>query len=180
MTAGMAAPSPGQLRELALTEEEYHHAVRQLGRVPNQLELGMLGALWSEHCSYKTSRRLLSQLSSQAPQVVVGPGENAGVVDLGDGLLCCFKIESHNHPSAIEPVQGAATGVGGILRDVFAMGARPVAILDALRFGELDDAAQRHRFAKVVEGVGHYGNCMGCRPWAGRPTSTPPTRATAW
>ena len=161
MTAGMATPSQSQLRELALTEVEYHHAVRQLGRVPNQLELGMLGALWSEHCSYKTSRRLLSQLSSQAPQVVVGPGENAGVVDLGEGLLCCFKIESHNHPSAIEPVQGAATGVGGILRDVFAMGARPVALLDALRFGELGDAAQRHRFAKVVEGVGHYGNCIG-------------------
>ncbi len=157
----MAAPSAAQLRELALTEEEYHHAVRQLGRVPNELELGMLGALWSEHCSYKTSRRLLSQLSSQAPQVVVGPGENAGVVDLGEGLLCCFKIESHNHPSAIEPVQGAATGVGGILRDVFAMGARPVALLDALRFGELGDAAQRHRFAKVVEGVGFYGNCIG-------------------
>ena len=157
----MATPSPAQLRELALTEEEYHHAVRQLGRVPNQLELGMLGALWSEHCSYKTSRRLLSQLSSKGPQVVVGPGENAGVVDLGEGLLCCFKIESHNHPSAIEPVQGAATGVGGILRDVFAMGARPVALLDALRFGDLTDAAQRHRFAKVVEGVGHYGNCIG-------------------
>ncbi len=157
----MATPSPAQLRELALTEEEYQHAVRQLGRVPNQLELGMLGALWSEHCSYKTSRRLLSQLSSKGPQVVVGPGENAGVVDLGDGLLCCFKIESHNHPSAIEPVQGAATGVGGILRDVFAMGARPVALLDALRFGDLTDAAQRHRFAKVVEGVGHYGNCIG-------------------
>ncbi len=157
----MATPSPAQLRELALTEEEYHHAVRQLGRVPNQLELGMLGALWSEHCSYKTSRRLLSQLSSKGPQVVVGPGENAGVVDLGDGLLCCFKIESHNHPSAIEPVQGAATGVGGILRDVFAMGARPVALLDALRFGDLGDAAQRHRFAKVVEGVGYYGNCIG-------------------
>ncbi len=157
----MAAPSPAQLRELALTEEEYHHAVLQLGRAPNELELGMLGALWSEHCSYKTSRRLLSQLSSQAPQVVVGPGENAGVVDLGEGLLCCFKIESHNHPSAIEPVQGAATGVGGILRDVFAMGARPVALLDALRFGALGDAAQRHRFAKVVEGVGFYGNCIG-------------------
>ena len=161
MTAAQPLPTPGQLRELALTEEEYHHAVRQLGRVPNPLELGMLGALWSEHCSYKTSRPLLSQLSSQGRGVVVGPGENAGVVDLGGGLLCCFKIESHNHPSAIEPVQGAATGVGGILRDVFAMGARPVALLDALRFGDLADPAQRHRFAKVVEGVGAYGNCIG-------------------
>ena len=128
-------PSPAELRELALTEDEYRRAVELLGRLPNQLELGMLGAMWSEHCSYKTSKRLLRQLPTRGEAVVLGPGENAGVVDLGDSLLCCFKIESHNHPSAIEPVQGAATGVGGILRDVFAMGARPVALLDAMQPG---------------------------------------------
>ncbi len=154
-------PSPAELRELALTEDEYRRAVELLGRLPNQLELGMLGAMWSEHCSYKTSKRLLRQLPTRGEAVVLGPGENAGVVDLGDSLLCCFKIESHNHPSAIEPVQGAATGVGGILRDVFAMGARPVALLDAIRFGDLDDPRQRHRFSRVVEGIGFYGNCIG-------------------
>ena len=163
MTQAPAAPPPtsSQLRELALTESEYQAAVAQLGRPPNRLELGMLGALWSEHCSYKTSRALLRELPSAGARVVQGPGENAGVVDLGGGLLCCFKIESHNHPSAVEPVQGAATGVGGILRDVFAMGARPVALMDGIRFGELDDQRQRHRFARVVEGIGWYGNCVG-------------------
>ncbi len=155
------APTEAALRELALTREEYQRAVLLLGRPPNPLELGMLGAMWSEHCSYKTSKRLLRQLPTQGDRVVLGPGENAGVVDLGDSLLCCFKIESHNHPSAIEPVQGAATGVGGILRDVFAMGARPVALLDAIRFGEPTDRLQRHRFARVVEGIGFYGNCIG-------------------
>jgi phosphoribosylformylglycinamidine synthase len=135
--------------------------VALLGRAPNRLELGMLGALWSEHCSYKTSRPLLRQLPSAGPRVVQGPGENAGVVDLGGDLLCCFKIESHNHPSAVEPVQGAATGVGGILRDVFTMGARPAALLDGIRFGELEEPVQRHRFARVVEGIGWYGNCIG-------------------
>ena len=154
-------PSPAELRELALTEDEYRRAVELLGRLPNQLELGMLGAMWSEHCSYKTSKRLLRQLPTRGEAVVLGPGENAGVVDLGDSLLCCFKIESHNHPSAVEPVQGAATGVGGILRDIFAMGARPVALLDAIRFGDLDDPRQRHRFSRVVEGIGFYGNCIG-------------------
>ncbi|MGH7612250.1 MAG: phosphoribosylformylglycinamidine synthase subunit PurL [Candidatus Dormibacteria bacterium] len=144
-----------------LSPDELSSAERQLGRSPNALELAMLVGLWSEHCSYKTSKRLLRQLPSEGSRVVQGPGENAGVVDLGEGLLCCFKIESHNHPSAVEPVQGAATGVGGILRDVFAMGARPVAVLDALRFGDLDEAGQRHRFARVVEGVGGYGNCVG-------------------
>jgi phosphoribosylformylglycinamidine synthase subunit PurL len=150
-----------ELHELALTQAEYEAAVAQLGRRPNRLELGMLGALWSEHCSYKTSRPLLRQLPSQGVRVVQGPGENAGVIDLGGDLLCCFKIESHNHPSAVESVQGAATGVGGILRDVFAMGARPVALLDGIRFGDLDDPSQRQRFARVVEGIGWYGNCVG-------------------
>jgi phosphoribosylformylglycinamidine synthase len=155
------SPTRAELRELALTELEYQAAKEQLGRAPNRLELGMLGALWSEHCSYKTSKALLRQLPSEGKRVVQGPGENAGVVDLGGDLLCCFKIESHNHPSAVEPVQGAATGVGGILRDVFAMGARPVALLDGIRFGDLADPRQRQRFARVVEGIGWYGNCIG-------------------
>ncbi|MGA8207607.1 MAG: phosphoribosylformylglycinamidine synthase subunit PurL [Candidatus Dormiibacterota bacterium] len=163
MKSAPASPPPTreELHELALTQGEYEAAVAQLGRTPNRLELGMLGALWSEHCSYKTSRPLLRQLPSQGVRVVQGPGENAGVIDLGGDLLCCFKIESHNHPSAVEPVQGAATGVGGILRDVFAMGARPVALLDGIRFGDLDDPSQRQRFARVVEGIGWYGNCVG-------------------
>ena len=129
-------PSPAELRELALTEEEYRRAVQLLGREPNPLELGMLGAMWSEHCSYKTSRPLLRRLPTTGAGVLQGPGENAGAVDVGDGWAVVFKVESHNHPSAIEPFQGAATGVGGILRDVIAMGARPVALLDAIRFGD--------------------------------------------
>ncbi len=156
-----SGPSTAALRELALTELEYRSATEQLGREPNRLELGMLGALWSEHCSYKTSKPLLRQLPTSGARVVQGPGENAGVIDLGEDLLCCFKIESHNHPSAVEPVQGAATGVGGILRDIFAMGARPVALLDGIRFGDLEDPRQRQRFARVVEGIGWYGNCIG-------------------
>ncbi|HET9848559.1 MAG TPA: phosphoribosylformylglycinamidine synthase subunit PurL [Candidatus Dormibacteraeota bacterium] len=151
-----------QLQAIALNEDEYGAIVRTLGREPNDLELGMFGALWSEHCSYKTSKSLLRQLPTEGPNVLQGPGENAGAVDIGDGLAVVFKIESHNHPSAIEPYQGAATGVGGILRDVFAMGARPVAILDALRFGPLDSGRNRHLFNGVVAGIGGYGNCFGC------------------
>ena len=150
------------LAAVALNEDEYRAIVRTLGREPNDLELGMFGALWSEHCSYKTSKALLRQLPSEGPQVLQGPGENAGAVDIGDGLAVVFKIESHNHPSAIEPYQGAATGVGGILRDVFAMGARPIAILDALRFGPLESGRNRHLFNGVVAGIGGYGNCFGC------------------
>src|SRR5256886_8381812 len=122
----------------------------------------MLGAMWSEHCSYKTSKALLRQLPTEGPHVLQGPGENAGAVDIGDGLAVVFKIESHNHPSAIEPYQGAAGGVGGILRDVFAMGARPLAILNALRFGPLEEGRNRHLFQGVVAGIGGYGNCFGC------------------
>src|SRR5438105_6230222 len=151
-----------QLQEVALNEDEYRAIVRAIGRDPNDLELGMFGALWSEHCSYKTSKALLRQLPTEGPDVLQGPGENAGAVDIGDGLAVVFKIESHNHPSAIEPYQGAATGVGGILRDVFAMGARPIAILDALRFGPLDSGRGRHLFQGVVAGIGGYGNCFGC------------------
>ena len=150
------------LAAVALNTAEYGAIVRALGRDPNDLELGMFGALWSEHCAYKTSRALLRQLPTEGPHVLQGPGENAGAVDIGDGLAVVFKIESHNHPSAIEPYQGAATGVGGILRDVFAMGARPIAILDALRFGSLDSGHGRHLFQGVVAGIGGYGNCFGC------------------
>jgi phosphoribosylformylglycinamidine synthase len=151
-----------QLEAVALSELEYSAIVRGLGREPNALELGMFGVLWSEHCSYKTSKALLRQLPTEGPGVLQGPGENAGAVDIGEGLAVVFKIESHNHPSAIEPYQGAATGVGGILRDVFAMGARPIAILDALRFGPLDHGRNRHLFQGVVNGIGGYGNCFGC------------------
>src|SRR3989454_7065031 len=151
-----------QLDAVALNEEEYRAIVRAIGRDPNDLEIGMFGALWSEHCAYKTSKTLLRQLPTEGPHVLQGPGENAGAVDIGDGLAVVFKIESHNHPSAIEPYQGAATGVGGILRDVFAMGARPIAILDALRFGPLDSGRGRHLFHGVVAGIGGYGNCFGC------------------
>src|SRR5439155_13992442 len=154
-------PSQQQLAEVALTTAEYDHLVALIGRQPNALELGIVGALWSEHCSYKTSRPLLQRLPTTGPRVVQGPGENAGAVDIGAGLACVFKIESHNHPSAIEPYQGAATGVGGILRDIFTMGARPLALLDSLRFGPLDEPRQRHLFEGVVAGIGGYGNCVG-------------------
>ena len=148
-----------KLKEVALTETEYRAIVEMLGRAPNQLELGMIGVLWSEHCSYKTSKPFLRRLPSSGSGVLQGPGENAGVVEVGEGWAVAFKIESHNHPSAIEPYEGAATGVGGILRDVAAMGARPVAILDSLRFGPLP--ASRHLFEGVVSGIGGYGNCVG-------------------
>ncbi|MCZ8048568.1 MAG: phosphoribosylformylglycinamidine synthase subunit PurL [Microcystis aeruginosa K13-05] len=141
--------------------EEYEEIVKRLGRHPNKAELGMFGVMWSEHCCYKNSRPLLKQFPTTGEKILVGPGENAGVVDLGDGLRLAFKIESHNHPSAVEPVQGAATGVGGILRDIFTMGARPIAILNSLRFGNLEDARNRRIFAGVVEGISHYGNSVG-------------------
>ena len=148
-----------RLREVALTPDEYKVIVEQLKRAPNEVELGMLGVLWSEHCSYKSSKALLRRLPSTGPGVLQGPGENAGAVDIGEGWAAVFKIESHNHPSAIEPYQGSATGVGGIIRDVIAMGARPIALLDSLRFGPLPDSA-RH-FEGVVAGIGGYGNCIG-------------------
>ena len=148
-----------RLREVALTPEEYRVIVEKLRRPPNAVELGMLGVLWSEHCSYKTSKALLRRLPSTGDAVLQGPGENAGAVEIGQGWAAVFKIESHNHPSAIEPFQGAATGVGGIIRDVIAMGARPIALLDSLRFGPLP--ASRHHFDGVVAGIGGYGNCIG-------------------
>jgi phosphoribosylformylglycinamidine synthase II len=157
----LAGARDADLAEVALTRSEYEHLEAALGREPNRLELGIVGALWSEHCSYKTSKPLLGTLPTKGPRVLQGPGENAGAVDIGSGLACVFKIESHNHPSAIEPYQGAATGVGGILRDIFTMGARPVALLDSLRFGPLDEPHQRHLFDGVVAGIGGYGNCIG-------------------
>lgn len=141
--------------------EEYEEIVRRLGRHPNRAELGMFGVMWSEHCCYKNSRSLLKQFPTEGDRVLVGPGENAGVVDLGDGLRLAFKIESHNHPSAVEPFQGAATGVGGILRDIFTMGARPIALLNSLRFGTLDEARTRRIVNGVVAGISHYANCVG-------------------
>jgi phosphoribosylformylglycinamidine synthase subunit PurL len=154
-----------RLREVALTPDEYRVIVGALKRVPNDVELGMLGVLWSEHCSYKTSKALLRKLPSTGAGVLQGPGENAGAVSIGDGWAVVFKIESHNHPSAIEPYQGAATGVGGILRDVIAMGARPIALLDSLRFGPLPGS--RRHFDGVVAGIGGYGNCIGVPTVAG-------------
>ncbi|MFO8150371.1 MAG: phosphoribosylformylglycinamidine synthase subunit PurL [Trueperaceae bacterium] len=144
-----------------LTPEEFDQVVGHLGRLPAAVEAAMFGALWSEHCGYKNSRPLLRRLPTEGPQVLQGPGENAGVVDVGDGWGVAFKMESHNHPSAVEPVQGAATGVGGILRDIFAMGARPFAVLDALRFGDLATARTRYLLHGVVEGIAGYGNAIG-------------------
>jgi phosphoribosylformylglycinamidine synthase II len=153
--------SAAELAEVALTPAEYELAYERLGRHPNRVELGIIGALWSEHCGYKTSKPLLKRLPTTGERVLQGPGENAGAVDIGNGLAAVFKIESHNHPSAIEPYQGAATGVGGILRDIFTMGARPVALLDSLRFGPYEESRQRHLFDGVVAGIGGYGNCIG-------------------
>ena len=148
-------------RALGLTDQEHDRILRTLGREPNRAELAMYAAMWSEHCSYKSSKVHLRQLPTEGPHILVGPGEDAGVVDLGDGLACVFKMESHSHPSAIEPYQGAATGVGGIVRDVLSMGARPVAILDPLRFGPLEDQRNRWLMSGVVAGIGGYGNCIG-------------------
>ena len=146
---------------MGLTEAEYNRIKKILGRSPNFTELGLFSAMWSEHCSYKSSRKWLSKLPTEAPWVICGPGENAGVVDIGDGLALVFKMESHNHPSYIEPYQGAATGVGGILRDIFTMGARPFASLNCLRFGHEDHPKTRYLLDGVVAGIGGYGNCMG-------------------
>ncbi|GIW55963.1 MAG: hypothetical protein KatS3mg082_2367 [Nitrospiraceae bacterium] len=145
-----------------LTDDEYKKIVEILGREPNLTELGMFSVMWSEHCSYKSSRVHLKRLPTTGPRVVQGPGENAGAVDIGDGLCAVFKMESHNHPSFIEPYQGAATGVGGILRDIFTMGARPIALLDSLRFGSLDNPKNRHLFKGAWwRGIAGYGNCVG-------------------
>jgi phosphoribosylformylglycinamidine synthase len=153
--------TPEMVAEHGLSDEEYNRILKALGREPNLVELGIFSVMWSEHCSYKSSRVHLKKLPTEAPWVIQGPGENAGVIDIGDGDAAIFKMESHNHPSYIEPYQGAATGVGGILRDVFTMGARPVANMNALRFGRPDHPKTRHLVAGVVAGIGGYGNCVG-------------------
>src|SRR5215210_6369798 len=159
--AGDPAITPALVAEHGINQEEYQRLVAMLGREATFTELGIVSALWNEHCSYKHSRRVLKTLPTKAPYVLQGPGENAGVISVGDGIAVAFKIESHNHPSAVEPYQGAATGVGGILRDVFTMGARPIAMLDSLRFGSLDHPRVRYLFAGVVKGIGDYGNSVG-------------------
>ncbi len=159
--------TPALVAEHGLTNDEYDRLVTMLDRTPTFTELGIISALWSEHCSYKHSRPVLRTLPTKAPWVLQGPGENAGVISIGDGLAVAFKIESHNHPSAVEPYQGAATGVGGILRDVFTMGARPIAMLNSLRFGSLDTPRVRYLVAGVVKGIGDYGNCVGIPTVAG-------------
>ena len=155
-------PTKETLEALAISEGEYEAIVERLGREPNELELGLFGSLWSEHCAYKHSKPLLRMLPNTSPRMLVAPGqENAGAVDIGSGLAVVMKIESHNHPSAIEPYEGAATGVGGIVRDIFAMGARPIALLNSLRFGQPDTARNRYLFGGVVAGISEYGNCIG-------------------
>ena len=150
------------LEALALSEAEYEAIVERLGREPNGLELGLFGSLWSEHCGYKHSRPLLRMFATESPRLLTTQGaENAGVVDIGDGLAIVMKIESHNHPSAIEPYEGAATGVGGIVRDIFAMGARPIALLNSLRFGPPAERRNRYLMEGVVAGISGYGNCIG-------------------
>ena len=157
-----ASSGDSRHRELGLTDSEYDLIVERLGREPGDTELAMLSLMWSEHCAYKHSRKLLRRLPTEGPFVLMGPGENAGVVDVGGGLGVAFKVESHNHPSAVEPFQGAATGVGGILRDVFAVGARPIAVLDSLRFGEpATSERSRYLLERAVAGIGHYGNSIG-------------------
>jgi phosphoribosylformylglycinamidine synthase subunit PurL len=153
--------TPQEIASEGIKPEEYDDIVQRLGRHPNKAELGMFGVMWSEHCCYKNSRPLLKQFPTEGDRILVGPGENAGIVDFGDGFQVAFKIESHNHPSAIEPFQGAATGVGGILRDIFTMGARPLAVLNSLRFGNLEEPRNRRIFMGVVEGISHYGNSFG-------------------
>jgi phosphoribosylformylglycinamidine synthase subunit PurL len=167
MSAQPAKTLAESAAEFGLKPEEYDLIVKRLNREPNLVELGVFSVMWSEHCSYKSSRKHLAKFPTKGPRVIQGPGENAGVVDIGDGQACIFKMESHNHPSYIEPYQGAATGVGGIMRDVFTMGARPVALLNALRFGDPSHPKTRRLLAGVVSGIGGYGNCVGVPTVAG-------------
>ncbi|HEV7943863.1 MAG TPA: AIR synthase-related protein, partial [Solirubrobacteraceae bacterium] len=160
MSEASVLPGLQDALALGLTEEEYRLVCVKQGGPPNAVELAMYSLLWSEHCAYKHSKKLLRTLPTESEHVVLGPGENAGAVDIGDGLVCAFKVESHNHPSAVEPFQGAATGVGGILRDIFAIGARPIAVLDSLRFGE-PEGRSRYLLDGAVAGIAHYGNSVG-------------------
>jgi len=162
MTKTESKITPEVIEAHGITPEEFEMIIKILGREPNFTELGIFSVMWSEHCSYKNSKPILKLFPTEGPRLLVKAGEeNAGVVDIGDGLALCFKIESHNHPSAIEPFQGAATGVGGILRDIFTMGARPILLMNSLRFGELDKPQTKHLVRGVVGGIAHYGNCMG-------------------
>jgi phosphoribosylformylglycinamidine synthase II len=165
--------TPEVVAEHGLTTDEYQRVLKVMGREPNLVELGIFSVMWSEHCSYKTTRKWLKTLPTEAPHVICGPGENAGVIDIGDGQAAIFKMESHNHPSYIEPFQGAATGVGGILRDVFTMGARPIANMNALRFGEPKHPKTKHLVSGVVSGIGSYGNCVGVPTVGGECTFHP-------
>jgi phosphoribosylformylglycinamidine synthase II len=165
--------TPDIVEEHGLTPEEYQRVLKIMGREPNMVELGIFSVMWSEHCSYKTTRKYLMKLPTKAPWVICGPGENAGVIDIGDNQAAIFKMESHNHPSYIEPFQGAATGVGGILRDVFTMGARPIANMNALRFGSPDHPKTKHLLSGVVAGIGSYGNCVGVPTVGGECTFHP-------
>src|ERR1700737_3861712 len=175
MTSTAVTPN---LRAFGLLPAEYEQILASLGREPNLVELGMLGAMWSEHCGYKHSRKLLKLLPSSGPRVLQGPGENAGAVAIGDGVGVVLKMESHNPPSAVEPFQGAATGVGGILRDIFTMGARPIAILDSLRFGDAADPRTDYLAGGVIGGIGHYGNCIGVPTVGGEITFDPGNTGT--
>src|SRR5271155_60585 len=161
------------LAEHGMTHEEYDVLLGVLGREPTLAEFGVASAMWSEHCSYKSTRVWLKTLPTTGPHVICGPGENAGVIDIGDGQAAIFKMESHNHPSYIEPYQGAATGVGGIMRDVFTMGARPIANMNALRFGSPDHPKTKHLLSGVVAGIGSYGNCVGVPTVGGECTFHP-------
>jgi phosphoribosylformylglycinamidine synthase len=171
--AKKVAITPEVVAEHGLTPDEYQRVLKVMGREPNLVELGIFSVMWSEHCSYKTTRKWLKTLPTEAPHVICGPGENAGVIDIGDGQAAIFKMESHNHPSYIEPFQGAATGVGGILRDVFTMGARPIANMNALRFGEPKHPKTKHLVSGVVSGIGSYGNCVGVPTVGGECTFHP-------
>src|SRR5262249_54160375 len=162
LTGAEPKATPDCARALGPTAAEYDRIIQRLEREPTYTELGLFSALWSEHCAYKHSRVFLRRLPQSGARVLQGPGENAGAIDIGDGWAVVFKIESHNHPSFIEPFQGAATGVGGILRDIFTMGARPIALLDSLRFGDPEDPRTRHLIEGVVSGISWYGNCFGC------------------
>ncbi|MDE3060633.1 MAG: phosphoribosylformylglycinamidine synthase subunit PurL [Pseudomonadota bacterium] len=171
--AAQKSITPEIVAEHGLTPEEYQRVLKVMGREPNLVELGIFSVMWSEHCSYKTTRKWLRLLPTEAPHVICGPGENAGVIDIGDGQAAIFKMESHNHPSYIEPFQGAATGVGGILRDVFTMGARPIANMNALRFGAPEHPKTKHLLSGVVAGIGSYGNCVGVPTVGGECTFHP-------
>lgn len=162
--------TPKLIKDHNLTDDEYQKILKIMGRTPTITELGIFSAMWSEHCSYKSTKKWLKTMHTTAPWVICGPGENAGVIDIGDGQAVIFKMESHNHPSFIEPYQGAATGVGGILRDVFTMGARPIANLNALRFGDINHPKTKQLVNGVVHGIGGYGNCVGVPTVAGEVT----------